>query len=106
MITTYKNGKIVLKSDGVVLTAGDSKWRHGRNSPEIHIWDEKNRYGAVFYEGALLGSEPTDEKKLEVLNLVLQRYLRYRGTRTSWTLKDAWFKKWDRKRNAASVSVR
>lgn len=106
MIKSYKNGKVVLTSDeGVIITAGDSKFRHGRNSPEIHIWDEANRYGALYFEGVLLGNEPTNEKKLEVINIVLQRYLKYRGTRTSWTLKDAWFKKWD-KRRGSQVPVR
>lgn len=111
MIAFYKNGKVALKSDdGMELVVCSPKYRRGGDgsvSPEVHLWDEENRYAAIFFEGVMLGREPTAEIKVEVLNKVLKDYLTYRGTRTSWTLKDSWFKKWDKKRNGLSaVSVR
>lgn len=99
MITSYKNGKVILKTDdGITVTAGSPKFRLGTNSPEIHLWDEQNRYGAVVFEGVKLGQSPTVEKKVEVMTHVLNQYLTYRGTRTSWTINDAWFKKWEKRK--------
>lgn len=98
----FKNGKALLKTDGIVVKAGEQKVGYGIGngySPEIHLWDKHNRYSVIVFRGVELGYNPSDEVKIQVLQSVLQEYLSYRGTRTSWTINDAWMKRWKEGRN-------
>lgn len=117
-VTEFKNGKMILRTDGIELTVGGRPQygpRRQRNSkdpgtyglevfnPEVLLTDMHYRYYGVFFRGDILpGSSPTQDQKLAAMRDVLREYLTYRGTRTSWTQEDAWLRQW--RNNHASDS--
>ena len=87
-IKTYKNGKVVLKEDGIKI------WISPKDHPQVHLFDDLNRYGYYVYRGISLCDNPTIEIRTELVKEILIQYKTVRGQRTSWTVDDAWLKKW------------
>ena len=86
-IKTYKNGKVILTDDKIQV------WISHKDHPQVHLWDPVNRYGYVVFMGLDLAF-PTTEVKTAVATKVLNQYKTVRGQRTSWTVDDAWLRKW------------
>ena len=87
-IKTYKTGKVVLTDEGIQV------WISPKDDPKVHLWDDLNRYGYVVYQGVALGYNTTVETRARVATDVVNQYKTVRGQRTSWTIDDAWLKKW------------
>lgn len=87
-IKTYKNGRVDVKDDGIQV------WIRPKDNPQVHLWDHVNRYGYVVYQGLTLGDSPTVETRTKIAIDVLNQYKTVRGQRTSWTVDDAWLRKW------------
>ena len=85
----FKNGKIVLKEQGVeVWLAPRDKYTY-----EVHLWDQENRFGLQ----TVADRTPWDEKAPNgeaLARAQLEKYLPVRGQRTSWNQDDAWLRKW------------
>jgi len=89
-VKTFKNGKVILKDQGVEVVADPKEY------PKVHVWDKINRYAFITFQGIALGNriETTVKQREQVAKNTLNYYTTFRGTRTSWTKDDAWLRKW------------
>lgn len=85
---TFKNGKVFVREAGVLVTVDPKEF------PKVHVSDPLNRYYYFVFRGLQLFHSSSSGERIIIAVEELQKYLKIRGTRTSWTQNDLWLKKW------------